>query len=249
MIRMIKPDWPAPVSVRAYTTTRIGGFSKPPYNEFNLATHVGDDNEVVCSNRQLLARVLSLPSEPLWLNQVHGIRVVEAKSIPNGFSADGMWTTKHQQVCAILTADCLPILFCDRNGGTVAAIHAGWKGLASGILEVMLEKIPVVNKNLLIWLGPAISTSAFEVGQQVRDTFIKNLPQAQEAFTKKAKAHWLANLYLLAKQRLLRKGVTNIFGGNFCTYHEEKHFYSYRRKKVTGRMATLIWLDKTNNEN
>ncbi len=244
MLKLIIPNWPAPAHVKACTTTRYGGYSQVPYDEFNLADHVGDDAEKVKANRALLTQKLRLPSEPVWLKQVHGIQVLTAKPVHRYCVADGVFSTQYGQVCIVLTADCLPILFSDRAGTCVAAVHAGWRGLAAGILEKTLNVLP---QDILVWLGPAIGPQAFEVGDEVRETFIDFLPQAAEAFTPNRKGHWLANLYLIAYQRLAHQGITTVFGGDFCTYTDTKRFYSYRRNQITGRMASLIWLEQGKN--
>lgn len=239
---MITPNWPAPPQVKAYTTTRHGGVSHPPYDSFNLAEHVGDDAQAIANNRAILAETLKLPTEPIWLNQVHGTQAIAAQPTYFNCSADATYTNQLGQVCVVLTADCLPVLVCDRHGTTVAAAHAGWRGLAAGILEATLQHFQVPAQDILVWLGPAIGPQVFEVGDEVRTTFIQVLPSAQSAFTPSRPGHWLANLYHLAQQRLSQQGVTHIYGGDFCTYTDPERFYSYRRDKVTGRMASLIWL-------
>ena len=243
MFEWITPNWPAPPSVKAYTTTRYGGYSSAPFHGFNLADHVGDDPEAVAANRTLLLQTLNLPSEPLWLKQVHGIETIAAHSHRTNCMADATYTTQREQVCVVLTADCLPVFFCDRAGTCVAVAHAGWRGLAGGILEATVQCFKVPAQDILVWLGPAIGPQAFEVGAEVRDTFIDFLPLAIEAFQPGYdENHWLADLYQLARQRLVQQGVTEIYGGNCCTYTDAERFYSYRREKVTGRMANLIWL-------
>jgi len=238
----IIPNWPAPRGVKAYTTTRQGGLSQGGYAHFNLATYVGDDSAAVTANRKQLKDTLALPNEPVWLEQVHGIEVVAVGHTPQPVSADAAYTELPNQVCAVLTADCLPVLFCDRLGQRVAASHAGWRGLANGILEATVSQFALPPEQLYVWLGPAIGPQAFEVGDEVRDAFIQVLPQAETAFQPAARAHhWYADLYLLAQQRLLNQGVSAIYGGHFCTYHDPQRFYSYRRDAITGRMATLIW--------
>jgi YfiH family protein len=242
MLKLITPIWPAPAQVRAYSTTRHGGYSKPPYHGLNLADHVGD--EAVAANRALLVQSLKLPSEPVWLKQVHGIHTVTATLEHKNGAADASIARQPGQVCVILTADCLPVLFCDRGGNCVAAVHAGWRGLAGGILEATLQRLNVPAQDILVWLGPAIGPQAFEVGEEVRAAFMDFLPQAGDAFIPTRDGHWLADLYLLARQRLAHQGVTAVFGGDFCTYTDIERFYSYRRDKVTGRMASLIWLER-----
>lgn len=243
MLEFITPEWSAPASVRAYTTTRHGGFSQIPYHGFNLAEHVGDDPDVVMKNRALLRTALNLPSEPIWLQQVHGIHTVPARLENLNSCADAIFTTEINQVCVVMTADCLPVLFCDKAGTRVAAAHAGWRGLAGGVLEATVRALAVPPQEILAWLGPAIGAQAFEVGEEVRETFIAQLPQADQAFQSTRPQHWLADLYLLARQRLQHLGIEEISGGTHCTYSDKERFYSYRRDKITGRMATLIWLE------
>jgi YfiH family protein len=240
---MIYPDWPAPANVRALTTTRQGGVSAAPYDTLNLAEHVGDRPEAVRTNRRLLGERLQLPAEPLWLNQVHGDSVVACEAHAGRPAADASYTTAAGAVCAVLTADCLPVLFCDCDGTRVAAAHAGWRGLAGGVLEAAVRMLAVRPDRLLVWLGPAIGPQAFEVGAEVRDAFIADHALAGEAFVRKPGGRWLADLYRLARIRLQGLGATAVYGGGFCTYTDRQRFYSYRRDGVTGRMASLIWLD------
>ena len=237
MLNLITPNWPAPSKVKAFTTTRQGGYSQAPYDSLNLGDHVDDDPKAVAANRAKLRKLL--PTEPVWLKQVHSTKIVTANT---SCTADAAMTTELNKVCVILTADCLPVLFCDRAGTSVAAVHAGWRGLAGGILEATLQRFNQKPENLLVWLGPAIGPQAFEVGAEVRQAFTDYLPQAIEAFKPSRTGHWLADLYLLARQRLAHHGVTQVFGGEFCTYSDAQRFYSYRRDKITGRMASLIWL-------
>ena len=241
MLKLITPNWPAPSNVKAYTTTRKGGHSQSPYSSLNLGDHVGDDPKAVAANRATLRELL--PSEPVWLKQIHSIKIVSPNANASNCSADASITTEFNKVCIILTADCLPVLFCDRAGTTIAAVHAGWRGLADGILEATLQHFNKAPEDILVWLGPAIGSQAFEVGEEVRESFTNYLPEATKAFKANRENHWLADLYLLARQRLAHNGVTNVFGGEFCTYNNAEDFYSYRRDKITGRMASLIWLD------
>jgi len=244
MLDLILPEWTAPKNIRAYTTTRRGGYSQFPYDSLNLADHVGDVAETVAKNRALLQRELALPNEPIWLQQVHGIEAVAATVENKNRCADAVYTDQVGKVCVVLTADCLPVLFCDKAGTKVAAAHAGWRGLAAGVLEQTVTALACPPQEILAWLGPAIGAQAFEVGEEVRETFIAQLPQAAQAFTPTRSHHWFADLYLLARQRLQHLGIQEIFGGNECTYRDADRFYSYRRDKATGRMATLIWLDE-----
>ncbi|MDO9204294.1 MAG: peptidoglycan editing factor PgeF [Methylotenera sp.] len=242
-LNFIIPDWPAPANVKALQTTRIGGVSHAPYASFNLGAHVNDDSIAVAKNRQLLSPYL--PSEPVWVNQVHGIDVIDAAKSTCLQSADASFTTKPNVVCVTMTADCLPVLLCDKAGTVVAAVHAGWRGLCDGAIEAAVNKLPVEKSEILAWLGPAIGPNAFEVGDDVREQFIEHDNQAASAF-KKHGDKWLCNMYLIAQQRLSKVGVTQIYGGSsnedFCTYTDEARFFSFRRDNVTGRMASLIWL-------
>lgn len=240
-IELIIPDWPVPPQIRAATTTRIGGISDGPWRSLNLGAHVGDADDNVLENRRLLRQRLALPREPAWLNQVHGCQVVEASGIDQPIDTDASVTSAQEVVCAVMTADCLPVLFCADDGSEVAAAHAGWRGLSNGILEATLAAMMADKNQILAWLGPAIGPDAFEVGDDVRDEFVHQMPEAADAFVANRPGHWLADIYLLAKLRLRRAGLTLIFGGDYCTYTEAERFFSYRRDGVTGRMATLIW--------
>lgn len=235
----IAPDWPAPPNVRAVTTTRLGGVSAPPFSSLNLAGHVGDDPAAVAENRARLARAADLPAEPRWLNQVHGCRVVEAGEVAAGCEADAAATDRAGVVCAVLTADCLPVLLCNAAGTRVAAAHAGWRGLAGGVLEAAVAGFG--GGEVLAWLGPAIGPDAFEVGPEVRAAFVGADPAAAAAFRPGRDDRFLADLYALARRRLAAAGVSAVHGGGLCTYHEANRFYSYRRDGQTGRMASLIW--------
>lgn len=250
----IMPDWPAPAAVRAFTTTRAGGVSLPPYDGFNLAAHVGDVEHAVAANRRTLRA--HLPAEPLWLNQVHGDRVVpfpDHDPMPGEPPvADAALARAPDQVCAVLTADCLPVLFCDRQGSVVAAAHAGWRGLAAGVLEATVHAMAVPAEQLLVWLGPAIGPRAFEVGPEVRELFVAQHALAGVAFRPalagtldEAPRKWLADLYALARIRLAALGIERVYGGEYCTAGDAVRFYSYRRDRVTGRMASVIWLSAT----
>jgi len=238
--RWLIPDWPAPANIRAGTTLRGGGVSLPPYDSLNLGEHVGDNPAAVAENR----RRLNLPTEPIWLRQTHSTQIVDAARCTSGQTkADGSYTTEPQVICTVLSADCLPILICDRAGTTVAAVHAGWRGLAAGIIEQAIATLPVHGKDLLAWLGPAIGPDAYEVGNEIRATFIAHDPAANTAFNA-AQEKWRMDIYQLARQRLMALGITAIYGGNRCTFTEKQHFYSYRRDGLTGRMASLIWLEQ-----
>lgn len=236
----ITPNWPAPENVKCLSTTRMGGMSIAPYGSFNLGVHVGDELGHVNQNRTRLRQYL--PAEPLWLNQVHGTDVAQALSYQGVCDADASMAKGANQVCTVMTADCLPVLFCDAQGTQVAAAHAGWRGLLDGVLENAVSKFEQSNQ-VLAWLGPAIGPDAFEVGQEVKDSFCLKDPAAEGCFkASKATGKWLADLYSLAKLRLNAAGVTQVFGGEHCTYSDETRFFSYRRDGVTGRMASCIWL-------
>lgn len=239
-VDFLVPEWPAPARVRAVQTTRGGGVSTGPYASLNLGSHVGDDAGAVAYNRRLLES--RLPARPRWLNQVHGTAVVDAAIVADGATADAVLATCSATVCAVMTADCLPVLFCSDDGTAVAAAHAGWRGLAAGILEQTVSAMPVTGERLLAWLGPAIGPTAFEVGDEVRQEFLAKAPEAATAFVAQASGKWLADIYALARQRLAAAGVTRVYGGEWCTVNDGSRFFSYRRDGVTGRMATLIWL-------
>lgn len=246
----IVPDWPAPANARALSTTRAGGIGAAPWDSFNLAGHVGDDPAAVAENRRILRA--ALPAEPVWLNQVHGAGVIELDATPPSAppEADAAIARAPGRVCAVLTADCLPVLFCDLDGTVVAAAHAGWRGLAGGVLEATVAAMAVPPERILAWLGPAIGPDAFEVGPEVREAFVARHAMAGIAFRPawpgtldEAPRKWLADLYQLARIRLATIGVGQIHGGGLCTHTDRAHFFSYRRDGVTGRMASLIWLD------
>lgn len=241
-VNIVQPDWSAPDSIHACATTRAGGVSRPPYDTFNLGDHVGDRPEDVAENRLRLRRTLALPSEPYWLRQVHGVRVVRAGGQPPGVEADGAWSATPDVVCAVLVADCLPVLITDDRATVVAAAHAGWRGLASGVLEQTVAALPVPPGRLLAWMGPAIGPDVFEVGDEVRARFLESDRDTENAFVPSPAGRWLADLYTLARLRLHRAGVRRIYGGGFCTLRDQR-FYSYRRDGTTGRMAALIWRD------
>lgn len=246
---MLLPDWPAPRNVHAVVTTRAGGVSAPPWDSLNLGMHVGDDPAHVRSNRERLLQSLqgiAACASPQWLNQVHGICVVEAepdavRRVMHVPDADAVTTTKPGLPCVVMTADCLPVFFCDRRGDRVAVAHAGWRGLCDGILEATLQSFPDPSQ-VMAWLGPAIGPDAFEVGSEVRAAFLAQNPQAAGAFRASPNAgRWLANIYGLARLRLERAGVGAIYGGGLCTVRDPARFFSYRRDGQTGRMASVIW--------
>lgn len=239
---LIWPEWPAPVNVKACISTRLGGFSLTPYDSLNLGEHVGDNPAHVGQNRQHLITAANLPAVPLWLQQTHSTIVIDSQQWQPGFEADAIISQTPNQVCAVLTADCLPVLLCDKNGRQVAAIHAGWRGLCDGIIEKTVAQLSVVPEDVLAWLGPAIGPAQFEVGEEVRDAFIAYSADAAAAFQTNKPGHYLADIYQLARQRLSHSGVQQIYGGDFCTVSQPAHFFSYRRDGTTGRMASLIWL-------
>ena len=238
-MRPIIPDWPAPANVRALMTTRTGGLSAGPWASLNLGDHVGDDPRCVAANRARLCA--ALPAAPAWLKQVHGTCVVEATG--GTAEADASVSRTPGQVCAVLTADCLPVLFCDRAGSVVAAAHAGWRGLANGVLEATVAAMRVPPGEIRAWMGAAIGPTAFEVGEDVREAFLERHPDTASAFASPdAHGKWRADLYTLARIRLAHAGVQAVSGGGHCTFSEPSVFFSYRRDGVTGRMASLIWL-------
>ena len=239
------PNWPAPSNVHAIQTTRQGGFSDAPFHSLNLGAHVQDHPITVVKNRQLLDQFV--PSEPVWLNQVHGTNVIDAALSSCVQDADASFTTQSNVVCVTMTADCLPVLLCDKQGTAVAAIHAGWRSLCDGVIENTILAMGLKADDLLAWLGPAIGPDAFEVGAEVRQAFIEKDTNATLAFKPHADK-WLANLYLLATQRLNNVGIKAIYGGGDCTYSSPERYFSFRRDGMTGRMATMIWLAKPSSD-
>lgn len=238
----IAPDWPAPAHVRALTTTRAGGVSAGAYASFNLGDHVGDDPAAVAQNRAQLREQLGIP-EPSWLKQVHGTDVVEVSFGEAGHVADGGFTEMAGTVCAVLTADCLPVFLCDRSGSRVAVVHAGWRGLVNGVIEAGVLALRTPGEELLAWLGPAIGPESYEVGDDVRAEFMTASAEAESAFRQSGPDKWLADMYALARQRLNAIGVESVYGGGRCTFREPDLFFSYRRDGITGRMASLIWIE------
>ena len=236
----ITPEWDAPPNVRALMTTRNGGVSKGVYASMSLGDHVGDDFTHVARNRAILCGYL--PGEPVWLKQVHGTAVIDAAAGQSGAEADASVSRSVGAVCAVMTADCLPLLLCDAAGSVVAAAHAGWRGLAEGVIERTVAAMQVDPATVMAYLGAAIGPQAFEVGAEVRAAFVAQDAAAQQAFTPHSEGKWLADIYLLARQRLARLGVEKICGGEYCTFTETERFYSYRRDGATGRMASLVWL-------
>jgi hypothetical protein len=244
-LSFIQPDWPIPANIHSAQTTRQGGVSLAPYASLNLATHVGDDPAHVTLNRRLLCEQLALPAEPLWLEQVHGTQVYVASHADTPAQpprADASYTDQPGIVLAVLTADCLPVLFASRDGQEIAAAHAGWRGLLAGVLEATLANFRAPPTEIIAWFGPGIGAQDFEVGDEVRHAFIQHSPATHSAFTPSARTgHWYADLYTLARQRLATSGVRAVHGGDLCSYSDAARFYSYRRENPTGRMASLIW--------
>jgi purine-nucleoside/S-methyl-5'-thioadenosine phosphorylase / adenosine deaminase len=236
----IVPEWPAPLRVKSLITTRQGGVSAGPYASFNVSDHVGDDPEAVRHNRARLRT--RLPAEPKWLKQVHGARVAFVDGALYPKEADGAAARQPGTVCAVMVADCLPVLFCDEAGTTVGIAHAGWRGIASGILEQTVAAMGAAPSSLLAYFGPAIGPAAFEVGEEVRQAFVGPESDSAEAFVPGTPGKWMCDLYAIAKRRLVAAGVTRIYGGGLCTLLDAERFYSFRRDGATGRMAALIWL-------
>lgn len=241
---MIEPDWPAPTWVRARATTRAGGFSAGPYAALNLGVHVGDDPQRVAENRGHLMSQLPACERVAWLQQVHGTDAVDAASVTvtDQTQADASWCTQPGVACAVLTADCLPVLFCSRSSAVVGAAHAGWRGLLSGVLESTVAGMQGRPEELMAWMGPAIGPRHFEVGHEVRDQFLSRCAEDSAHFAPSPAGRWLADLYGLAARRLRSAGLGWIGGGGYCTYAEDTRFFSYRRSPVCGRMASLIWI-------
>ena len=246
----ITPDWPAPPNVGAAFTLRAGGVSVAPHDSLNMGGGIGDSLEAVAENRRRVRNALGLPGEPVWLQQVHGVGVVSfaggapatvgpSGELPVGDAAVA-WGAG--QVCAIRVADCMPVLFAARDGSAVAAAHAGWRGLAGGVLEATVERLRVPASELIAWLGPAIGPANFEVGDEVRAAFTAADSDAASAFSANSRGRWQCDLYALARRRLAAIGVAGIYGGGWCTYADPDRFFSYRRSSQCGRMAALIWI-------
>lgn len=242
MSKLIIPQWPLPDGVAACSTTRVGGVSLPPWNSLNLGAHCGDNLAHVEENRRRVYENAHFPSKPVWLEQVHGKTVLKLTGEPyTDKRADASYSATPGTVCAVMTADCLPVLFCNKSGTEVAAAHAGWRGLCEGVLEETVACFQDAPQNIIAWLGPAIGPDAFEVGPEVREAFMAKDAQAERAFRPSADKY-IANIYQLARQRLANVGVTQLYGGDRCTFSEEDDFFSYRRDRITGRMASFIWL-------
>lgn len=242
-MKKILPTWSVPDFIHAFTTTREGGVSQAPFDSLNLGDHVTDDPQSVQTNREILQEQGNLPHFPLYLTQTHSTRVLRLPYEQNDIEADAVYTNQANQVCLVMTADCLPVLFCSKDGKEIAAAHAGWRGLCDGVLEATVAEFECAPENICVWLGPAIGPTAFQVGEEVIAQFCAFDPQAREAFVvdEQTSGKFLGNLYQIACQRLNKLGITEIVGGDYCTYCDAEQFFSYRRDKVTGRMATLIW--------
>ncbi|HSH07218.1 MAG TPA: peptidoglycan editing factor PgeF [Burkholderiales bacterium] len=244
MLQPIFPDWKVPVRVRALVTTRAGGVSGGAHASLNLGLRCGDAAESVLENRRRLGALL--PAKPLWLHQLHGREVLRAVPEQAGDAeaeADASVTTHARTVCAVLVADCMPVFLADVRGEAVGVAHAGWRGLSAGVIEATVAAFPCAPARLVAWLGPAIGPRVYEVGDEVRAAFVSQDGEAVAAFVPTRPGHWLADLYALARRRLSSCGVGRIGGGGFCTYSEPERFYSFRRDRVTGRMAALAWLE------
>jgi YfiH family protein len=241
---ILEPDWPAPAGVNAAVTTRTGGVSQGDFASLNLADHVNDAPDAVDENRKLLQQHLQLTAKPAWLQQVHGAEVVQADGIHTQTQADAAWTRTRGLPCVVLTADCLPVLFCDRNATIVAAAHAGWRGLNAGVLQntlAVFTAVGIAPKDVLVWLGPAIGQDNYEIDDQVRDPFFLRDPESDFSFRPTRPGHWQFDIYRMARRFLWGRGVTEVSGGEYCTYADPR-FFSYRRQGQCGRQATMIWL-------
>jgi YfiH family protein len=236
------PDWPAPARVSAWVTERAGGASSGSYSELNLATHVGDAPERVAQNRAIVSAGVKLPSEPVWLEQVHGATVLDLDRDAVA-PADGAVTSRAGVVCAVLTADCLPVVFASRDRGRVGVAHAGWRGLLNGVLPAAVRALQTPPAEVVAWLGPAISAASYEVGADVRDAYLARDAKASAAFSRNARGRWQADLYALARASLEGAGVKDVHGGGCCTFAESNRFFSHRREAPCGRFATLVWLE------
>lgn len=242
-MKFIQPTWQVPAHIHAFTTTRHGGVSEAPYDSLNLGDHVQDDLAYVVANRALLAKEAQFPTAPIYLTQTHSTRVIRLPYQGDNLEADAAYTDQPNQVCLVMTADCLPAIFCSQDGKEVAAAHAGWRGLCDGVLEATVAEFACKPSEISVWLGPAIGPTAFQVGQEVIDQFCAFDPQAAEAFVadQTTEGKFLGDLYQIARQRLNKLGITDISGGDYCTYTDSEHFFSFRRDNLTGRMATVIW--------
>ena len=244
-MQVINPNWSVPKNIHAFTTTREGGVSLTPYFNFNLGDHVGDDKSAVKTNRTLLVEKFGLPQTPIFLTQTHSTRVLQLPYSGENLEADAVYTNVPNQVCVVMTADCLPVLFTTTSGNEVAAVHAGWRGLCDGVLEETVKYFQAKYEDIIVWFGPAIGPKAFQVGIDVVEKFVAVDEKAKLAFQPDAieEGKYLGNLYQIATQRLNNLGITQIYGGNHCTFNEKELFFSYRRDNQTGRMASVIWFE------
>ena len=244
MLQVITPDWPLLNKVSALTTTRSGGVSQPPYDTLNLALHVGDLDTQVIANRMMLQEQLQVMQEPKWLQQTHSDLVVDAATVNTDIvNADASYTTEPGVVCAVLTADCLPIVFSDENGHCVGIAHAGWRGLLKGIIQRTIEAMSLHTRPAYAWLGPAIGPQAFEVGEDVYKSYTQQNAVFEQVFTASGPGKWKLDIYRAAKIVLAAADILNVYGGDYCTYTDDELFFSYRRSQRTGRMATLVWIN------
>lgn len=244
LAELLTPEWDAPRGVRAAFTLRGGGVSRAPYDSLNVGAHVGDSPAAVAENRRRVRARLDLPAEPAWLEQVHGTRVADLDAPDEARStADAVLTRRAGRVCVVQVADCMPVLLAARDASAVAVAHAGWRGLAAGVLEATVTKLAIAPGGLLAWLGPAISARHFEVGDEVRAAFLERDPTVSDAFAPNARGRWQCDLAALARRRLAALGVTEVSGGTWCTYAEPARFFSFRRDGRCGRMAALVWLE------
>lgn len=242
---LVRPDWPAPGNIRAFSTTRRGGVSRGPWASLNLGPNCGDEPANVLENRRRIARLL--PAEPLWMEQVHGARVLESGEDGTGHEqADARVESAPGRVVTIMSADCLPVLLCDEDGARIGAAHAGWRGIAAGVIEATVERMEASPGRLMAWLGPAISGAVYEVGDDVRDAFAAAEGHARRSVDGSFTRHggrWLLDVAGAARRILEALGVQRVYGGGFCTYREPDRFFSHRRDGATGRMASVIWLE------
>lgn len=243
-MQAIYPNWPAPKNIHAFTTTRQGGVSLAPFDSFNLGAHVGDNAQAVAANRAHLVDAFGLPQAPLFLNQTHSTRVISLPYTEHNLDADAVYSNQPNQVCVVMTADCLPVLFCNRQGSEVAAAHAGWRGLCDGVLEATVNCFAAAPEEIFAWLGPAIGPDAFQVGEDVVAQFVAVDAKARLAFREDPReaGKYFGDLYHIARQRLNALGIREISGGEHCTFHDAAQFFSYRRDNQTGRMGSVIWI-------
>ena len=247
----VAADWPVPSHIHAGSTLRSGGVSKPPYDQLNLGLHVNDEQGCVLTNRERLAKELKLPAEPVWLNQEHGNNIIRLDSQEDSETtintADGSYATETNQVCVVMTADCLPLLLCDTDGTQIAAIHIGWRGFSKNIVSVALEKFTCPHDKIIAWLGPCISADHYEIDATIYNATRKIFAGAEECFIETNEGHWLMDLKQLVYKQLITLEVRHIYTSPYCTYSDQTRFFSHRRDGITGRMASLIWMDSQSN--